>query len=253
MSVGYYRPGHASRPRLVRRDFEQAGGWLAQFQRETWRGQLVLGPDTFEESVVPVFERYQVAVGWSRWEQHLLDRLRRWCEDLSGVAVPLVAVHGDYALGNILLSDGAVTGVVDWELGEPVGRPFTDLFKFVSSYGSFLDRAVPPRGGRLRGHPGWAPAVSRWGGDGTWPNRIGLLHAYFGTGWFPDLVRDFLRAHLRRLGSPPEVMNLFLPLFIAEQAMALENPVYRAGYRSVLEALWQDTDLRWVRGLEPAR
>jgi hypothetical protein len=48
-------------------------------------------------------------------------------------------------------------------------------------------------------------------------------------------------------------VGLFLPLFVAQQAMTLENPVYRAGYRSVLEALWEDTDMRWVRGLEAAR
>lgn len=253
MSVGYYQPGHARRPRLVNQDFELAGNWLAQFQRETWRGQLVIGPETFEDSVQPVFERYRAAVGWSRWEQLLVDRLARCCDELSGASVPLVAVHGDYALGNILLSDGRISGVVDWELGQPLGLPFTDLFKFVSSYGAFLDRAIPPRGGTLRGHPGWSAAASRWGGPGTWPNRVGLLHAFFGTGWFPDLVRAFLSDHLRRLGAPPEAVALFLPLFVAQQAMTLENPVYRAGYRSVLEALWEDTDMRWVRGLEAAR
>ena len=253
MSVGYYRPGHARQPRSVRRDFELAGTWLSRFQRDAWRGQLVVGRETFEESVLPVFDRYQAVVGWSRWEQDLLDRLARRCADLSGAAVPLVAVHGDYALGNILLSDNVVTGVVDWELGRAIGLPFTDLFKFVSSYGSFLDRAIPPRGESLPGHPGWAAATQRWGGPGVWPNRVGLLHAYFGSGWFPDLVREFLRDHLARLGTVPEAMALFLPLFVAEQAMVLDNPDYRAGYRSVLEALWQDTDMRWARGLAGAR
>jgi Phosphotransferase enzyme family len=253
MSVDYYRPGHAGEPRLVHKDFELAGNWLAQFQRDTWRGQLVIGRETFEESVLPVFQRYRSTVGWSRWEQDLLDGLARGCAELSGVTVPLVAAHGDYALGNILLSEGQVTGVVDWELGQPLGLPLADLFKFVSSYGSFLDRAIPPRGGTLPGHPGWAAAARRWGGPGTWPNRVGLLHAYFGSGWFPDLVREFLRDHFERLGTAPEATALFLPLFLAEQAMVLDNPVYRAGYRSALEALWQDTDIRWARGLAGAR
>jgi hypothetical protein len=256
MSVDYYRPGHAGQPRLVSQDFALAGDWLARFQGETCDGTLVIGRETFEESVLPVFERYRVSVGWSHWEQDLLDDLARGCEDLAGVTVPLVAVHGDYALGNILLAGGRVTGVVDWELGRPLGLPFTDLFKFVSSYGSFLDRAIPPRGGTLPGHAGWAASVSRWGGPGTWPNRVGLLHAFFGTGWFPDLVRAFVRDHLRRLGAPPEAMAVFLPLFLAGQAMALENPVYRNGYRSVLEALWQDRDSRAresADGLEWAR
>ncbi len=253
MSVGYYRPGHARQPRSVRRDFELAGTWLSRFQRDTWRGQLVVGRETFEETVLPVFDRYQAAVGWSRWEQDLLDQLARRCADLSGAAVPLVAVHGDYALGNILLSDNVVTGVVDWELGQAIGLPFTDLFKFVSSYGSFLDRAIPPRRRTSPGPPGLGGgggALGRPGNlaePGRSPPRV-LRH-----GWFPDLVREFLRDHLARLGTAPEAMTLFLPLFVAEQAMALDNPEYRAGYRSVLEALWQDTDMRWARGLAGAR
>lgn len=253
MSVDYYRPGHTGAHRLVNQDFELAGGWLARFQRETWRGQLVIGPETFEESVLPVFERYRLAVGWSQWEQDLLDRLARGWADLAGVTVPLVAVHGDYAIGNILLADGRITGVVDWELGQPLGLPFADLFKFASSYGSFLDRAIPPRRGSLPGHVGWAETASRWGGPGTWPNRVGLLHAFFGSGWFPDLVRAFVRDHLKRLGAPPEAVAVFLPLFLAGQAMALENPVYRNGYRSVLEALWQDRDTQPAAGLARAR
>jgi hypothetical protein len=253
MSVGYYRPGHARSPAAVRGDFELAGSWLAAFQQSTRRGRLLIGPGTLDDVVLPIFGRYRAVIGWSSWEESLLDRLAGVCEALSGVAVPLVAVHGDFAIGNLLVSDGRVSGVVDWELGRDVGHPFTDLVKFVSSYGSFLDRAIPTRSGTMPGHPGWAAAASRWGGDGAWPNRVGLLYAHFGTGWFPDLVREFLRQQLHRLGVPAESLALFLPLFVAEQAMVLENPRYRAGYRSVLHTLWRDAELRPARAPEPAR
>lgn len=253
MSVDYYRPGHARSPAAVRRDFEIAGSWLAAFQRATRCGQFSIGPDTFDDLVLPVFDRYRAAIGWSRWEGALLERLAGICEALSGVPVPLVAVHGDFALGNILVSAGQVSGVVDWELGRRVGHPFTDLVKFVSSYGSFLDRAIPTRSHTMRGHPGWAAAAWRWGGPDVWPNQVGLLYAHFGEGWFPDLVREFLHQHVDRLGVPAESLALFLPLFVAEQAMVLDNPRYRAGYRSVLQMMWRDADLRPARNPEPAR
>ncbi len=49
-------------------------------------------------------------------------------------------------------------------------------------------------------HPGWAAARAQWGGPGVWPNRVGLMHAFYGRGWFPDLVR----AHVRNLRAKIE-------------------------------------------------
>ena len=255
LSVPYYRPGHVSDPRQVTRDFALAGGWLARFQRETWQGPLVFGPDTFDQWVRPVLDRYRERVGWDGWEQDLAARLARTCAELAGVSVPLVAVHGDYAIGNLLVDDNGdgITGVVDWELGESAGLPFVDVLKFAASYGSFLDRAAPPRRGRLRGHPGWPEAARRWGGPGTWPNRVGLLYAFTGHGWFPRLVRQFLHEHLARLRAPAEITALVLPLFVAQQATVLDNPVYRDGYRSVLAALAGDVTDVVARDLQGAR
>jgi Phosphotransferase enzyme family len=255
LTLRYYRPGHVSDPAAVEHDFALAGGWLARFQRTTWQGQHVLGPGSYDEWVRPVLERYRQVVGWGPGEDELAARLAGVCAHLAGVSVPLVAVHGDYAIGNLLVDETAaqIAGVVDWELGQPCGLPFTDVLKFAASYGSFLDRAVPPRRGEVRGHPGWAEASRRWGGPGTWPNRVGLLYAFTGTGWFPRLVRQFLREHLTRLGAPPEITGVVLPLFVAHQATVLDNPAYRAGYRSVLAAVAGDLPATLARNLAGAR
>jgi aminoglycoside phosphotransferase len=254
LTVRYYHPGHVQDRDLVAEDFQLAGSWLSRFQRESRTGRVVSGAQAFDEWVRPTFARYRETIGWSGWEEQLLDRLTLIAHDLADVSIPLVAVHGDYAIGNILVDRGGVSGVVDWELGRRVGLPFPDLFKFTASYGSYLDRAAPPRHGVLPGHPGWAEARTRWGGLGTvdWTNAVNFLHAYFGRGWFPDLVRAFLLGHFRRLGVPLSASALFLPAFVAEQAMALENPVFRNGYRSLLSVLWQEGDARWLRRLEVA-
>lgn len=254
LTVHYYHPGHVQDRELVGEDFRLAGSWLSRLQRETASSRAALGPQAFDEWIRPTFARYRETVGWSSWEEQLLDRLSLVAHELADVPVPLVAVHGDYAIGNVLVDRGRVSGVVDWELGQRVGLPFSDLFKFAASYGSYLDRAAPPRNGGLPGHPGWAEAVQRWGGlvDAGWTNAVNLLHAYFGRGWFPDLVRAFLLEHFRRLGVPLSASALFLPTFVAEQAMALQNPVYRNGYRSVLSILWREGDAHWLRRLEMA-
>lgn len=246
VSVGYYRPGHVRDRRRVARDLDVAGEWLGRFQQDTRRGSVVVGPELWETWVVPVVRRYRAVLGWGLVEQRLLDRLDQWCRELAGLAVPRVTVHGDYAIGNVLVGRTAVSGVVDWELGRPGGSPFTDVLKFLASYGSFLDRSVPPRGATLPGHPGWAAARAQWGGPGVWPNRVGFMHAFFGRGWFPDLVREHLDRHVARIGLPRDVLALALPLFVAEQATVLADPAYQRGYRSVLHALEQV-------GAEPAR
>jgi Phosphotransferase enzyme family len=253
LAVRYYQPGHVQNPSRVGQDFGLAGGWLSRFQRETAAGGVTLGTEAFEEWVRPVFERYRAVIGWSGWEEGLLDRLAMVARELTGVPVPLVAVHGDYAIGNVLIDGRRISGVVDWEQGRRRGLPFTDLFKFAASYGSYLDRAAPPRLGSLPGHPGWAEARRRWAAFTQWANALGILYAYFGQGWFPELVRAFLLEHFRRLGVPPAAIALFLPTFVAEQAMALEHPVYRAGYRSLLSVLGRDGDTSWLRRLEGAR
>jgi hypothetical protein len=157
------------------------------------------------------------------------------------------AVHGDYALGNVLVADDAtadlrVTGVVDWELGQRCGLAVTDLFKFVASYGSFLDRAAAPLRSGLRGHPGWgrtktALTPTAPGRPSPWPNMVGFLYAFTGSGWFPDLVGEYLHAGYRRLGVPADVQGVFLPAFVAQQATTLSDAGYRQGYRDLLAAL----------------
>jgi hypothetical protein len=102
-------------------------------------------------------------------------------------------VHGDFWPGNVLVRQGAVSGVVDWERSERAGSPTRDLARFVLSYSHYLDRHTRP-GHRVRGHPGLVagdPAVL-------------LSYALDGAGWYPDLVREYLGRGLARLGLPPE-------------------------------------------------
>ena len=252
MTVHYHEPGHVQDPGLVAGDFRLAGSWLQRFQHETRTGGPVEMAEAFDRWVRPTFARYRDRVGWSVWEEQLLDRLALLAGELGGVPVSLTAVHGDYATGNLLVEEGRISGVVDWERGRRAGPPLSDLFKFAASYGSYLDRAAPPRNGALPGHPGWARARDRWGGFAGWSNAVGFLYAFLGQGWFPDLVRAFLAEHLRRLALPLAACALFLPVFLAEQAMALDNAVYRDGYRSLLSVLADEGNARWLRRLEVA-
>ena len=57
-----------------------------------------------------------------------LERLERFCKHLSGTEIPLVAVHGDLTMWNVLLDAGsAQLGVVDWETADASSLPIGDL------------------------------------------------------------------------------------------------------------------------------
>jgi hypothetical protein len=253
LTVRYYTPGHLRHQGQVAEDFAMAGMWLARFQERTCRTTITLGPEAFADWVCPTLDRYRADIGCAGWEADLFGHLRHLCALLRGIRIPVVSVHGDYAPGNILLDSGRVSGVVDWELGRDAGLPFSDVFKFAASYGSYLDRACRPARGALAGHPGWSQARARWGATSGWSNGTGILYAFFGSGWFPELVRGFVREHLRRLAVPPSATQLFFLVFLAEQVLALEQPTYRNGYRALLRMLWQDCASGRLRSVEVVR
>lgn len=230
MMVGYYTPGHIVDAGRVRRDFTLAGSWLAEFQTSTSTATMSIDA-AFDEYVVSVIDRYRAQVAWTPEDAAAFSDLEAAASTMIDEAVPITCVHGDYAIGNILLRDDAVTGVVDWELSRPAGLPVLDVVKFAASYSMYLDRAQPPRRGQLRGHAGWASSART--SPAGWKNFAGFMYGFYGTGWYPDLVRQFLDDHARRLGLSAAAMSLFVRVFLAEQATVLENLAYRNGYRQL--------------------
>ena len=236
MTRWYYTPGHVVDRRKVTRDFDAAGAWLAAFQQRT-TSSARLDDGGYDRYVRPIVDRYRQRVGWSPWEANAFIELEHEIRTLGVLRTPITATHGDYAIGNILLRDGDVTGIVDWERGQPAGLPMLDVLKFATSYSSYLDRAQPPRRDVIRGHPGWTAALRRWPQSPTWRNFTGFMYGFFGDGWYPDLVRQFVRNHATRLGHTPETTSVMLRIFLAEQATALDNAAYRGGYRSLLRTV----------------
>jgi hypothetical protein len=79
----------------------------------------------------------------------LIDRLPRFREpllQLEARAAPIIAGlpsvlrHGDLWRGNLLVQDGALSGVVDWDAWHPAGVPGTDLLHLVASARAFATR-----------------------------------------------------------------------------------------------------------------
>lgn len=186
LSTAYARGRHTRNRRRVAADFAAVDGWLAEFQRAT------AGERAAVEMDAGVLARLRTRFDCDPALDGDLERLAAVHTRLRLDEVPRTAVHGDFWFGNVLVSDGRVTGVVDWEAAASSGEPVRDLVRFANMYALYLDTRTRS-GRRVAGHHGLRSG--QWG--------AGLEYAIHGTGWFPALYRQFLECGLARLGARP--------------------------------------------------
>jgi aminoglycoside phosphotransferase (APT) family kinase protein len=209
MTTSYLRWRHTARPALVAGDFAAAGAWLARLQEATAGGSA---PLDIGEGVVP---RLRARFAGDAQLEADLERLATLRAGLRSNRVPRCAAHGDFWMGNILLSRGLASGVVDWEAGVMAGDPVRDLVRFGLMYALYLDLWTRA-GRRVAGH-GDLHARS-WG--------AGIAYAMDGRGWFPELFRRFLRDGLRRCGAPAESWREVVLVGLAETAAFTDDPEF---------------------------
>jgi hypothetical protein len=220
MSVAYHHWLHTARARLVAVDFALAGGWLRRFQSATSgeRGRIRWA----EEVADQLRERWP---GHPQLEPALI-RLTAADHQLGDQRVCRTMVHGDYWFGNLLVDDGAITGVVDWEGGERSGWPLRDLVRFAVSYCLYLDRHTRP-GHRVLRHRGL-----RRTGFGA-----GISYGLLGQGWLPDLVRSYLRDGLAALGLSPELWYSAALVGLGEVAALANDDGFGSDHLELLASL----------------
>ncbi|GAA1601656.1 hypothetical protein GCM10009804_67780 [Kribbella hippodromi] len=220
MSVGYHRWLHTSRRRPVAEDFALAGGWLRQFQLATAgeRARITWASEVADQ----LRARWP---GHPRLEAAYL-RLTAADRQLKHHRVARTIVHGDYWFGNLLVDDGRISGVVDWESGVRAGWPLRDLVRFALSYCLYLDRHTRP-GQQVRGHNGL-----RREGFGA-----GIKYSLLEAGWLPDLVRLYLRTGIDAAGLPTGLWYGAALTGIGEIAATANDDAFAANHLELLAAL----------------
>jgi aminoglycoside phosphotransferase len=206
MSALYLRWRHTARRRTVDADFSAAARWIAAFQAGTAR--QIASMDVTSDVARSLTNRF----GGHASTESCIAMLGEIGERLKTNRTPRTTVHGDLWFGNMLISGGQVSGVVDWELGLAAGEPARDLARFALMYALYLERGG---GGRLAGHRNRRRV---WG--------AGVVHAFEGRGWFPDIFRGFLRDGLDRLGASPASWRDVALAGIAEVAATTDDPEF---------------------------
>ena len=219
MRTSYHAFRHLAQPGSVRGDFAAAEAWLAALQADTM-GQAA--PIALLDGVPE-----RIAARWpdDRKADEVAGQLMQLAARLASASTPRTVVHGDFWAGNLLVTEGRVTGVVDWAGGELSGEPLRDVARFALSYCLYLDRHTRP-GRRVAGHPGLR--AGRWG--------AGLSYGLAGTGWFGQLVRGFVEGALTRLYAPAALWRDVLLAGLGEVAVTADHPDFAVRHRDLL---WQ--------------
>jgi aminoglycoside phosphotransferase len=188
MTTAYFRRGHTATRARVARDFETVDEWLAALQSATAGAGARL--DVADDVPARLSRRFGDDPGVA----DDVERFSEICASLRNEETPRTAAHGDLWFGNVLVDDGRLSGVVDWEYGAAAAaEPVRDLARFALVYAFYLDRRTGA-GRRVRGHDSLVAGTP----------GAAVEFAMDGNGWFPELFSAFLRGGLARLGASPD-------------------------------------------------
>ncbi|MCW2500155.1 MAG: hypothetical protein JWN87_1831 [Frankiales bacterium] len=225
MLVSYLGAGHLRRRGAVTADFARAAAWLDALQEQSQGERYSL--DELQQLMDGTFAAYG---GQDPAVQELFADARTALAASCPDGVVSTAVHGDFWMGNLLVAQGRVTGVVDLELSVERGLPMTDVLKLPLSYALYLDTA-----GRCRPRPG------------TWAHLVGFEEVFLGTGHLARAAAAFVHGRMQRLGLEPASLRAFLPLVLAQQAvLQRHDPVAADGYAQLLGVLARGRRTSWV-------
>ena len=113
--------------------------WLVRFQACTQTGSFGVTRDWLRSALVDPLEKM---AGIDNRHRSLVEDMM---VKLAGLQVPLVWAYGDTHPSNILLRDGRVSGIVDWEGTIPGQWPVFDWFQFILSLAQELIKTQYPR------------------------------------------------------------------------------------------------------------
>jgi aminoglycoside phosphotransferase len=217
MRTSYHAFRHLARPDSVRGDFAAARDWLMALHADTMTAAT---PIALLDGVAA-----QIAARWPDDPQalDLAERLGPLAARLSSASTRRTVVHGDFWAGNLLISRGTVTGVVDWAAAELSGEPLRDVVRFALSYSLYLDRHTRP-GRPVTGHPGLR--ADGWG--------AGIRYGLSGEGWYGQLVRGFVESALVRQGAPAGLWRAALVAGLGEIAVTADHADFAIRHRNLL-------------------
>jgi hypothetical protein len=114
----------AAKPGLLTHYTRLVADWLGRWNTATARPTSIDPALLDRELLAPaelLASRLRYGTAYGAW-------LREQCHAVVGVTIPVVALHGDLTMRNIVSTGPGHVGVIDWETAHPSGLPLTDFF-----------------------------------------------------------------------------------------------------------------------------
>lgn len=213
--------------RQVEKHFRGALAWLVQFQAATVGDRVRLDEGVIREHIEAPLAEFARSCAPSPAAERMFGRTIETARALTDERLPLTARHGDFWARNVMLGKDGVC-VIDWDGYKDRSPPFHDLFHFAVSYGL----SYPWQLGR------WADPSAAF--------RSTIL----ADTWLSKLLRDRLRDYCRGMAVSPALLEVFFPVYLAEQALAEGQTATSANGQESGGAERQYSSGRWARLLE---
>lgn len=176
--------------KAVEEDLSTALNWLLKFQQETSSGK-----ELPVERLLESLHLLKTAYPDFSLPSDFLQSVMEIAEEFDSLQIPLVASHGDFWPGNVLLGKNSV-GVIDWESFHRKEMPYYDAFMFITSY--------------AHTYP-WA----EW----KWNSKLQAFKTSFLLdNWFSQIVIRRIHEYLQALGIPYASAHLLYSIFLIHMA-----------------------------------
>jgi hypothetical protein len=178
---------------------QQVKGWLLKFQKETQEGEVEITHEWIEQNVKRPLNQYRSWYSCSSDEEAFFSEyLENWNAYLR-TRIPLVAHHGDFWSGNILINQDTVS-VFDWTSSRRKALPFHDLLLFVSSF--LVDSSERDEG----------------------DNHVKLFEKlFFSRHWFGQQIAEVISQFFFQHKLSPRLISQIFPLFLINMAIRNED------------------------------
>lgn len=116
--------------------FRLASDWLASFHSATFCIKRIITKEyvtNLTQTYLNPLTQFDIVVedkSFLEQVESAKETTYRHLLNLSGLPVPISAVHGDFCPHNVLISNEQISGVFDWEEARKHGIPFEDLLHF---------------------------------------------------------------------------------------------------------------------------
>jgi hypothetical protein len=133
-------------PEMAGDILERISSWLEQWWKGTVRYERLASERLHDEILTPVQQLLPLINAGSKYYGWLAER----CMSVTDINAPLVTVHNDLTMQNVLIDSGGSLAIVDWESCRVQGLPLLD-FDYAATDAMLASRRFPDRLSAFRG------------------------------------------------------------------------------------------------------